>query len=98
MSSVWQSVQGICSMGSDQPKFLEGIGSSVVSLTYYTLRKSRQLPCLVGPVIAVVEDIVGPHLQPLATSVENRGIYYLSLADEQVCFLPTHFEYCFTHL
>jgi len=42
------------------------------------------LPCLVGPVIAVVEDIVGPHLQPLASSVENRGIYYLSLADEQL--------------
>lgn len=63
---------------------MEGIGSAVVSLTCYVLRKSRNLPCLVGPVIGAVEDIVTPCIQPLAIKVGTEGMYLLAFVDEKV--------------
>lgn len=77
-------MQVVGHIAADRPRLLEGIGSTVVSLTFYVLRKSRHLPCLVGPVIGAVEDIVSPRIQPLATRVGTEGMYLLSLADEQV--------------
>lgn len=75
-------------IAADRPRLLEGIGSFGVSLTFYVLRKSRHLPCLVGPMIGAVEDFVGPCIEPLATRVETEGMYLLSLADDKVLWHP----------
>ncbi|KAG0627245.1 hypothetical protein M758_2G185600 [Ceratodon purpureus] len=89
------SVDNLCSCSSsnqdvaahlaaDRLRLLEGIGSFGVSLTFYVLRKSRDLPCFVGSAIGAVEDFVSPCIEPLATKVGTEGMYLLSIADDKL--------------
>ena len=78
------SLQVAAHVAADRLRLLEGIGSFGVSLTFYVLRKSRDLPCFVGSAIGAVEDFVSPCIEPLATKVGTEGMYLLSIADDKV--------------
>jgi hypothetical protein len=75
-------------------KLLEGIGLRVFSLSHFVLQKVKQLPFPLGSTIKVVEDIIGPPMQPLVTCVKNQTLYLLSCIDDQV-FLTLYSYFCF---
>jgi hypothetical protein len=78
----------------ERPKLLEHVGLGVLSLSCSVLQSVKQLPFPFGSTVRVVEDVIGPPLQPLVTYVKNQSLNMLSYVDDQVFFLHSTGLFC----
>jgi hypothetical protein len=81
-------------MIQERPKLLERVGLGVLSLSCSVLQSVKQLPFPFGSTVRVVEDVIGPPLQPLVTYVKNQSLNMLSYVDDQVFFLHSTGLFC----
>lgn len=78
----------------ERPKLLERVGLGVLSLSCSVFQSVKQLPFPFGSTVRVVEDVIGPPLQPLVTYVKNQSLNMLSYVDDQVFFLHSTGLFC----
>ncbi|CAK9235929.1 unnamed protein product [Sphagnum jensenii] len=76
----------------ERPKLLERVGLGVLSLSCSVFQSVKQLPFPFGSTVRVVEDVIGPPLQPLVTYVKNQSLNMLSYVDDQLCLIGGEVE------